>query len=301
MKILLIDDSPEAIAIARARLVRDNYEVIHATDGKAGLATASKEKPDLILLDVDLPDTSGFEICRLLKSDPELSMIPVIFLTGSTDTTDKVKGLDLGAVDYVLKPFDSYELSARVRAALRTKHLQDLLIKHAQIDPLTELWNRRALMDRLAQEWSRITRHGGVLACIMCDIDHFKQVNDTYGHRIGDEILRKVGEVLINTSRQSDFPARYGGDEFVVLVPDEDADGAYHLAERYREEISRIEVKAGKEIVSVTASFGVDDSNGLPSVEALIEAVDAALYKAKHSNRNCVVVAEKQVLPTQSD
>jgi len=293
MKILLIDDSPDVVAIAKARLTRDNYEVICAVDGKSGLSAAASEKPDLILLDVELPDMSGFEICRLLKSDPELSMIPVIFLTGSTNTTDKVKGLDLGAVDYVLKPFDSFELSARVRAALRTKHLQDLLIKHAKIDPLTELWNRRALMDRLDQEWSRLERHGGVIACIMNDIDHFKQVNDTYGHRIGDEILRRVGKVLSSTSRQSDLPARYGGDEFIVLIPEEDAEGAAHLAERYRREIAKIQVNANGNEISVTASFGVADSTDLISAEALIEAADAALYQAKHANRDCVIIAKK--------
>ncbi len=144
MKILVIDDSPDALAVAKARLARENLDVLCAGGGVEGLQIARRERPDVILLDLDMPDMSGFEVCRRLKADAELCMIPVIFLSGSGSLSDKVKGLDLGAVDYVTKPFDGVELQARVRAALRTKRLQDLLTKYAQIDPVTELWNRRA-------------------------------------------------------------------------------------------------------------------------------------------------------------
>ena len=157
-----------------------------------GLKAARSEEPDLILLDLDMPDISGFDVCRSLKADAELCMIPVLFLSGSTTPEDKIVGLDLGAVDYVTKPFDAFELRARVRAALRTKHLQDMLFEHAHIDPLTGLPNRRALMERLQQEWARIERHGGRLSFIMADIDDFKSVNDRFGHHVGDKILQKV-------------------------------------------------------------------------------------------------------------
>ncbi|MDY7010166.1 MAG: diguanylate cyclase [Planctomycetota bacterium] len=294
MKVLLIDDSPDALNIAKARLIKDGLDVICANSGREGLEAARRETPDLILLDVDMPDMSGFDVCRKLKSDAELCMIPVIFLTGSTDSTDKVEGLDLGAVDYVTKPFDAFELNARVRAALRSKHLQDLLIERARIDPLTELWNRRALMDRLEQEQVRIQLRGGSIACIIADLDHFKYVNDNYGHRVGDKILRLVAKGLTDQCRQSDLVARYGGEEFVILVPDEGTEGAATLAERCRRQIENIRLRVGEQEISVTASFGVADMTNLSSSETFIESADAALYRAKHAGRNRVTVASTE-------
>ena len=164
---------------------------------------------------------------------------PGPFLSGSGTAEDKIRGLDLGAVDYVTKPFDTFELRARVRAALRTKHLQDLLIEHAQIDPLTGLPNRRALMERLQCEWARIERHGGQLSFIMADIDHFKRVNDVHGHQIGDKILQEVAGVIAQQCREVDLPARYGGEEFAIVVPGETTSGATRLADRCRKEITR--------------------------------------------------------------
>ncbi len=291
MKVLMIDDSPDALAIAEARLVKDDIKVICTADGKSGLDAARRENPDLVLLDVDMPGMSGFDVCRELKTDSELCMIPVIFLSGSGDAEDKVKGLNLGAVDYVTKPFDAFELRARVNAALRTKHMQDLLIEYAKIDPLTGLANRRALMERLGQEWARIQRHGGALSFIMGDIDNFKQVNDAHGHAVGDEVLRGVANVLVHRRRRTDLPVRYGGDEFAVLLPDESVQSAAALAERCREEIENIRVRAGQNDVSVTASFGVADTTNISSAEALIESADIALYRAKQEGRNRVAVA----------
>lgn len=291
MKVLMIDDSPDALAIAEARLVKDDIKVICTADGKSGLDAARRENPDLVLLDVDMPGMSGFDVCRELKTDSELCMIPVIFLSGSGDAEDKVKGLNLGAVDYVTKPFDAFELRARVNAALRTKHMQDLLIEYAKIDPLTGLANRRALMERLGQEWARIQRHGGALSFIMGDIDNFKQVNDAHGHAVGDEVLRGVADVLVHRRRRTDLPVRYGGDEFAVLLPDESVQSAAALAERCREEIENIRVRAGQNDVSVTASFGVADTTNISSAEALIESADIALYRAKQEGRNRVAVA----------
>ena len=223
MKILIVDDNPEALAVAKVRLSKESVDILCAESGTAGLEAARREKPDLILLDVDMPDMSGFEVCRALKGEAELCMIPVLFLTASSTPEDKVRGLDLGAVDYVTKPFDAFELRARVRAALRTKHLQDLLIEHAHIDPLTGLPNRRALMECLQREWARIERHGGRLSFVMADIDHFKLVNDAYGHHIGDRLLQEVAQAIAEQCRQGDLPARYGGEEFAMVVPDEAA------------------------------------------------------------------------------
>lgn len=288
MKILVIDDSPDALAVAQVRLAKEGVQIVCADGGLAGLDAARSEKPDLVLLDLDMPDLSGFEVCRALKADPELCMIPVLFLSGSSTPEDKVKGLDLGAVDYVTKPFDAFELRARVRAALRTKHLQDLLIEHASLDPLTELPNRRALMERLRREWARMQRHGGSLAFIMADIDHFKKVNDTYGHLVGDRLLREVARTIARECRDTDLPTRYGGEEFAILVPDETAEGAAQLAERCRRKIEEIRLAANHQSLRTTVSFGVADGTGLESPRALIQNADQALYEAKAAGRNTV-------------
>jgi len=289
MKILIVDDNPEALAVAKVRLSKENLDILCAECGSAGLEAARREKPDLILLDVDMPDMSGFDVCRALKGEPELCMIPVLFLTASSTAEDKVRGLDLGAVDYVTKPFDAFELRARVRAALRTKHLQDLLIEHAHIDPLTGLPNRRALMECLQREWARIERHGGRLSFIMADIDHFKLVNDAYGHHIGDLLLQEVAKAIAEQCRQGDLPARYGGEEFAIVVPDSSASSAVHLAERCRQKIEQIGLAAKGGTVRTTASFGVAEAGGVASCEALIKRADEALYRAKEAGRNRVL------------
>jgi two-component system, cell cycle response regulator len=288
MKILLIDEDLESVTNVKARLQCEDLEIISATTGKSGLDRARIERPDLILLDVNIPGMSGFEVCGALKDDADLSLIPVIFLTGAANRANKVKGLDIGAVDFVTKPFDAFELRARVRAALRSKRLQDMLIRFARIDPLTELWNRRELMDRLRQEWTRCERYGTTFACIMVDVDHFKGVNDTHGHAAGDQALQKVARVLAAETRESDITARYGGEEFVIIMPNQDALEAVHLAERCRKGIESIDHRVKGKPVSVTASFGVSDSDDMVSAESVLHAADAALYRAKRSGRNRV-------------
>lgn len=288
MKLLIIDDSKDALRVAKTRLAKEGLDILCAEGGAIGLETARRERPDLILLDLDMPDMGGFDVCRALKADAELCMIPVLFLTGSATAEDKVQGLDLGAVDYITKPFDAFELCARVRAALRTKHLQDLLIEHAHIDLLTGLPNRRALMERLQREWARMQRHKGRLSCIMADIDHFKQINDVYGHHVGDKVLQEVAQTIRRQCREMDLPTRYGGEEFMLVVPDETAADAASLAERCRQEVAKVCVVVRSQAVKVTASFGVADAAGLSSPEALIKRADEALYRAKREGRNLV-------------
>jgi len=299
MKVLIIDDSPDARAIAEARLKKEGLEIFGAPDGDAGLKSAAVHKPDLILLDVDMPGMSGFDVCCAVKADPELCMIPVIFLTGSCSDKDKVKGLDLGAVDYITKPFDEFELRARVRAALRTKRLQDLLVEHAQRDPLTELRNHRALMDRLRREWSRICRTGGSLAFIMADLDKFKSINDRHGHPVGDRVLRAVAAAIAHQCRESDTPARYGGEEFAILCPDVTAKGALVLAERCRRAIEDIRIELARVDIRTTASLGVADSRTARSPEGVVTQADDALYQAKQLGRNRVVAHGDLPEPTQ--
>ena len=293
MKVLIVDDSPDALVLAKARLAKEDLELVTADCGAVGLEMARGEKPDLVLLDVDMPDMSGFEVCQAMKAAPDLCMIPVIFLTGSSDVQDRVKGLNIGAVDYVTKPFDAFELQARVNAALRTKHMQDLLIEHAHIDPLTGMPNRRALTERLGREWARVQRHGGALSFIMADLDHFKRVNDTYGHSIGDKILQQASQAIVSQCREVDLPARYGGEEFAVIVPDETAEGATVLAERCRQAIAATHVTIAGEEVRVTASFGVACSRDAATAEDMIGLADTALYKAKQDGRNRVCAHEE--------
>ena len=288
MKVLIIDDDPSALEVAKARLSKEGLDILCAQGGVLGLKAARTEDPDLILLDLDMPDISGFDVCRSLKSDGELCMIPVLFLSSSTTAEDKIAGLDLGAVDYVTKPFDAFELRARVRAALRTKHLQDMLFEHAHIDPLTGLPNRRALMERLHQEWARIERHGGQLSFVMADIDNFKNVNDRYGHNVGDKLLQEVAGAITGQCREMDLPARYGGDELAIIVPGEMAPAAVHLAERCRREVAKACVAVQNEMVGALASFGVADIKGISSPEALMKVADEALYHAKAAGRNQV-------------
>jgi two-component system, cell cycle response regulator len=288
LKVLIIDDDLSALEVAKARLSKEGLDIVCAQGGVKGLKAARTEEPDLILLDLDMPDLSGFDVCRSLKSDSELCMIPVLFLSSSTTAEDKIAGLDLGAVDYVTKPFDAFELRARVRAALRTKHLQDMLFEHAHIDPLTGLPNRRALMERLHQEWSRIERHGGRMSFIMADVDNFKKVNDRYGHSVGDKLLQEVAGAIIGQCRETDLPARYGGDEFAIIVPGEMAPAAIHLADRCRREIAKACVAVHNEMVGAMASFGVADVKGISTPEELMKRADEALYCAKAAGRNQV-------------
>lgn len=286
MKVLVIDDSTDLLAIAKARLDKDGLEVICAEDGQTGLEAAETEDPDLILLDVDMPGLSGFDVCRKLKADPKLAAIPVIFLTAVAEPEQKVKGLDLGATDYITKPFDAYELRARVRAALRAKRFQDLLTEHAHIDLVTGLPNRRAIMKRLDEEWARTQRYGGVFSFIMVDVDGLKQVNDTHGHNVGDKLLQEVGNAIAGQCRKVDLAGRYGGDEFAVVAPAGAAADLLTLAQRCVRSIEQIRIDVVKPPITTTACLGVADSADAGSIEEIIERADAALYKAKKAGGN---------------
>ena len=288
MKVLIIDNDQSMLDIAAARLRDDDVEVLCATGGQAGLDMAAAHRPDVILLDVDMPGMSGFDVCRILKADDELHMIPIIFLTAMEDTAEKVKGLDLGATDYITKPFDAFELRARVQAALRTKLLEDMLIECALIDPLTALPNRRAFMQRAQAEWARSQRKQSVFSIIMADVDRFKDVNDRHGHAMGDRLLREIARAITSQCRQTDTPSRHGGEEFAILVPAETAPAAASLAERCRHSIEQIRLHLEGCDLHATASFGVADSVSAGSLDEVIERADQAMYQAKNAGRNTV-------------
>jgi diguanylate cyclase (GGDEF)-like protein len=297
--VLVIDDSPLIHSLVRVRLEDEPVEVHFADSGRAGLEKAASMQPDLILLDVDMPEMDGFEACRRLKADPGTAAIPVVFLSGASTAQQKVQGLDLGAVDYVTKPFDPAELRARVRAALRTKYLMDLLAKRAMIDGLTGLWNRACFEQRLASELSLVRRSERPLACAMLDLDHFKRINDTHGHPFGDEVLRGVANVIQEACRAEDVPCRYGGEEFVLLLPNTALEGAVSLAERIRAAVSNTPFIFRRERVAVTCSIGIADNMRLAGSDtSLVDMADQALYRAKQDGRNRAVSALDLPLPT---
>jgi len=275
-----------------ARLKDEPVRLTFASDGASGLACATTLLPDLVLLDVDMPGMDGFEVCRRLKADQQTKDIPIIFLTGASETDEKIKGLDLGATDYITKPFDIAELRARVRATLRTSYLLHLLSKKAMIDGLTGLWNRSYFDQRLTAELSLARRSNKPLSCIMCDIDHFKQVNDRYGHPGGDQVLRDVAHLLVEGCRVEDVICRYGGEEFAIIGPNTPSNGAAGLAERLRAGIAQSEFHHQGTAIRVTCSFGIAD---VESGQQIVQCADEALYRAKHCGRNRVEVQNAQL------
>lgn len=290
-RVLLVDDSPQMHRLVNAWLRCDQVEVISAYNGDQAMELAVSSPVDVILLDVEMPDINGFDLCRRLKSEPSCVNTPIIFLTGASSPEDRVMGLDLGATDYVIKPFHPAEFQARVRAALRTKYLLDLLQQRAQIDGLTSLRNRAYLNERLTAEISRINRRPEPLGAIMMDVDHFKSINDTYGHATGDEVLRSIGEVLNTRTRKEDIVARYGGEEFTILTPGVGHDGTYQLAERLRRTIEGLSIRGRAGPIRVTCSFGISYFDP-DSPDTLLQRADVALYAAKQRGRNCVMVYE---------
>jgi two-component system cell cycle response regulator len=290
-RVLVIDDSPDVHALLRVRLAPEDIELLAASSAAEGLTLAELELPDLVLLDVDLPDGNGFAACRTLKEREATSHLPVIFLSGSTSVEAKVEGFDVGGIDYVTKPFEPAELRARVRAALRTKRYQDLLARHAQMDALTGLWNRRHFESRLGAELTSAARHGRPLGLLLLDIDHFKRVNDTYGHPFGDRVIQTVAERVAERVRPRDVACRIGGEELAVLLPETQAETVLAIAERLRVHLAGTRLPFGRESVSITVSVGVVDS-AIASCDpgALLAAADAALYRAKHGGRNRVEV-----------
>jgi two-component system, cell cycle response regulator len=291
--VLMIDDSRTVHGIVKAQLLADRLEFHSAFSGAEGLSLAKSICPDVILLDIEMPSPNGFEVCRQLKDDPTLSNIPVIFLTGVSSSEEKIRGLNLGAIDYVTKPFDAAELQARVRSALRNKELVDLLSQKAMIDGLTGLWNRAHLDQRLKEEMAYVTRHKRLMSCIMLDIDHFKLINDNHGHGFGDEVLRGIAGILRQVVRSEDVPARYGGEEFAVLLRETAVAEAMVLADRLRVGIAGTMHTRGTISVSVTCSLGVSDSRD--GGDKMFDQADRALYTSKHNGRNRATLFEPLV------
>jgi diguanylate cyclase (GGDEF)-like protein len=284
--ILVADDDRVARAIVSSWLISAGYDVITAVDGEHALQQAREHDPDLMLVDVTMPGRDGYEVCRTIHAESPAPP-PVIFLTAHGHTNARVTGLDAGAVDYIVKPFDSDELVARVRAALRTKAVHDGLSETAARDGLTGLFNRRELDARAQQAVALCRRHGRPLSCLLLDIDHFKRVNDTYGHAAGDAVLREAARRLRDSSRLSDSIGRYGGEEFVVLLPETDGGEAVAAADKLRDVLSATPIVVEGMSIPIRASIGVSAwSTRMSTAADLYAAADKALYRAKELGRD---------------
>jgi diguanylate cyclase (GGDEF)-like protein len=295
-KLLVVDDAPGNIRVLR-NLLKDEARVLFATSGRDALANARDEQPDLILLDVLMPDMDGYEVCRALKADTATQDIPVIFVTGLAETTDETRGLEAGAIDYITKPFVPAVVRMRVRnhLALRrvTNELHVLnaeLLRLATTDALTGVSNRRHFFDKVAEEAQRMRRYRRPAAVFMLDLDHFKRLNDGYGHDIGDHALVETASTVRQTLRTHDLFGRLGGEEFAGFLPETDFAQAVTVCERLRELIAAIRVPTSGEPARVTASIGVValDSEQ-ETVAAALKRADQAMYAAKQSGRNRVV------------
>jgi len=288
--VLVVDDDPMILRLVEARLHGLGIKLTCEPDAGRVLDWVRREKPDLILLDVNMPGLTGFDVIRQLKLDPSTYTIPVIFLTGMDEQTDKVKGFDLGAVDYVIKPFDPAELRARVRAALQTKALMDMLTTQAQIDGLTGLHNRRFFDSQIDIEMDAGRRYQHKVGLVMIDIDRFKAINDRHGHPKGDQVLKQVAAIITDACRSSDHPCRYGGEEFAVLLPESTPQRTLQAGKRFHTEI-----RGSKELISllgrsVTVSVGTACIDPLihPTAGTLIDKADRAMYAAKQAGRDRV-------------
>ncbi|WP_313333895.1 diguanylate cyclase [Sphingobium yanoikuyae] len=288
--ILIVDDDISNIEIMNA-VLEDDYEVCFATSGQQALDAARASHPDLVLLDVLMPDIDGFEVCRQLKGDPLLADIPVIFTTGLGDTEDEMRGLSLGAIDYVTKPIQPAILRARVSNHVELKRLRDQLANMAVTDALTGLSNRRQMERLMLTETARLARTGEWLSVIMLDIDFFKQFNDTYGHPAGDRCIMMVAAALTRAvKRATDLSARYGGEEFACLLPGADPAGAELVAQEIRLQIQSLNIPHELSRVSpfITVSIGVASAHCRPDMapdQWIIEA-DRQLYASKQHGRD---------------
>ena len=300
--LLIIEDSPTHRAEIRAAVEPTGLfqEVIEAEDGVAGLKTLLSESIDVVLCDLHMPGLDGEKLLRMRSSQGVSAEVPFLFLSASQDQEQIIRLLEGGAADTISKPFHPAELVARLALHLKLKRLQDelreknaMLGKLSTTDPVTGLRTRRYASEVLNIEWIRARRYHHGLSVMMADLDHFKRVNDEYGHPAGDAVLRGVSEILRQTLRASDVAGRYGGEEILVVLPHTDVDGAKQLAERWREAVAHATFDSpdGRE-VEVTVSIGVasfDAEHASP--EDLVTAADEALYAAKHGGRDRVVAA----------
>jgi diguanylate cyclase (GGDEF)-like protein len=317
--VLIVDDNPHNLQVLAEVVGSEACDCVLATTAAQALAFVAAERPDLILLDVMMPDMDGYQVCGQIKADSLLREVPIIFLTAKTEPADILQGFDAGAVDYVVKPFNAAELRARVRTHLELKRAHDRLaavnaeLVHANqliqqrnaqlteattalelassVDPLTGLLNRRSMLQRLEKEVARSRRTQRVFSLLLGDLDYFKEVNDQHGHDCGDTVLARVSERLGAGLRAIDAVARWGGEEFLVLLSETGLEGALGVAERIRLRIALAPIPHGTVSVAITMTLGVAAHHPEAPIEETIRCADRALYDGKQRGRNCVVAS----------
>jgi len=305
-KILVVDDDNAVRSTIGLMLEEEGYQVDKAMDGNDALAKIREGRPELILMDVEMPGLGGREVCRIIKGSKNFGFIPVILVTARQDLHTKVEGFEMGADDYIVKPINMMELSARVKSMLRIKALQDELMEKndrlmsmnerlqelSMTDALTGIYNRLFFQKRFSYEFQRANRYRVQLAVIIMDLDHFKRINDTYGHQFGDFVLKRVGALLLATVRQVDIVARYGGEEIVVVCPETNPQQVQVVAERIRAVIETEEFTQDGRSARVTTSIGVavypDLKDRIRNMDDFLKLADEALYVAKDDGRNRV-------------
>lgn len=310
MKVLIAEDDAVSRRLLEATLMRWGYEVIVTRDGNEAWQVLQQiDAPPLAILDWMMPGMDGVEICRMVRQHGDEPYIYLILLTTKSLKEDIIEGLDAGADDYLTKPFNPSELQVRLRAGTRIISLQADLIKarealriQATHDPLTGLWNRRAILDILGNELVRAQRELTVVAMAIADLDHFKRINDAYGHVTGDVALCEAASRMRASLRPYDAIGRYGGEEFLIVLPGCTSQGAVKLAERLRINIGQEAMTIAGNPIVLTSSIGVAASDVIPglSTTSLIQAADMALYRAKASGRDRVEVATSADLETKS-
>jgi len=301
-RILVVEDSRTQAEWLSQVLKREGYEIALAADGREAIRRVRTDPPDLVLLDMILPDMDGLEVLRVIKAKSDEHFIPVILLSVKSDLESRGAGLRIGADDFLAKPFADAEIQARAAAMLRIKSLQDQLraakvqLERLSItDGLTGLYNHRHFEERLAEEFRRSQRYSDPVSLMMLDLDHFKEVNDRFGHPFGDRVLRGTAALIRTSIRDPDICARYGGEEFAVILPKTHLQGALTVAERMfkalRGKRYAVEGAAGEQgALAVTASVGIAvfPSKDVSSPELLVKCADAALYRAKHGGRDAI-------------
>ena len=291
--ILIIEDTPVQIRVLD-QILSGTYDIKAATNGRKGLELAQKHPIDLILLDIVMEDMTGYEVLEELRKSEKTKNIPVIFITAMDSSQDEVRGLTAGAVDYITKPFVDEIVRLRIGLHIKVIEQMQVIESLSLYDSLTGIRNRRSFNMCMQEEWKVATENGQCISMIMLDVDHFKKFNDTYGHLGGDICLKLVSEALRNMNRETDYVFRWGGEEFVILLPKTHVDAAEALAERIREAVSQVPITLEDgAVTNVTISLGV--STIYPQegdrVEDFCDKIDKALYKAKEKGRNRVEVA----------
>ncbi len=296
-RVLVADDSSVYRKLVEHALAEDSCSVSFASSGHQAIEILEREHPDLVVTDWMMPDLTGIELCQRIRTNAESAYTYVIILTSNAEKENVVKGLSAGADDYLTKPFDRNELLARVHVGRRLIDLHrqieaknKLLEELALTDPLTGLPNRRAIEDWSARQLSGAARHGFPIWVVLMDLDHFKSVNDTYGHDAGDTVLKKFGEVLRNNTRLSDISGRIGGEEFLLVLTHADENSVVVVLDRIRKQLAAERFEWNGSAINVTASFGVAGFSGkkAPEFKQLLKQADAALYRAKDLGRNRV-------------